>query len=384
MKILIVEAAQDLQNQLNQFFVAEHYDVIKFENGVDAENFIREGNEVIDVILCDLDEPTQFGFELIKFIQKQSNQIPFVFITTSAKLHNIINELHRGVWSYFIKPILNLGTLLVAIEQLYHQQHLLLANDAYKEELADKHKELQDDHLAGSKLHKQLLPVNNVNILNLNFSYFLYPSLYISGDFIDYQQLSERYAIFYLSDVSGHGVSSAFVTVLLKACIQQYCSEYIHMNNPTAIDPRAMLSTINKLVYAEKLGKYLTMVYMVYDKELSKIIYSVAGHFPFPIYIEEGKTAEYIGERGYPIGMFNEATFVNYEKQLSDKFKIVIFSDGLIDIRPEQDLQAKEQSIIDILTAHHDKELDLVQQLLEIDPNNNLPDDICGLFVTKN
>lgn len=384
MKILIIEAEPELKKQFDQFFMAQHYDVISVKSGKEAEAVINSNNEFIDIILCDLDKPTAFGFEFIKFIQQQYNKIPFVFVTSAEQLHHVISELEHGIWSYFIKPILNLGTLLVAIEQLCHQQNLLVANNAYKDELAGKHKELQEDHLAGSKLHKQLLPINNTNILNLNFSYFLYPSLYISGDFIDYQQLSERYAIFYLSDVSGHGVSSAFVTVLLKACVQQYCSEFIHMNNPAAVDPKTMLSIINKLVCSEKLGKYLTMVYMVYDKHTAKMIYSVAGHFPFPIYIEEGKIAKYIGERGYPIGMFNEATFSNYEIMLSDKFKIAIFSDGLMEIRPERDLQSKEQSIIDILTEHHDKELDLVQQLLEIDPNNNLPDDVCGLFVSKN
>lgn len=381
MKLLLIEADAKLEQELNDFFIAQHYELIKISNGLNALEYINKNSTDIDIVLCDLDEPTIGGLDLIKQVQRSFPKLPFVFLTDADGLHNAIHELHRGAWSYVVKPILNFNTILITIEQLSHQQHLLAANTAYHEELAHKHNELEADHIAGSKLHKQLLPINNVNILNLNFNYFLHPSLYISGDFVDYQKLSERYVVFYLSDVSGHGVSSAFVTVLVKATIQQYISEFIHMNNSTVIDPQNILSILNKLVCQEKLGKYLTMIYMIYDKELSKITYSVAGHYPFPVLIEADKKAEFIGERGYPIGMFKEAKFENYEIKVSNNFKLALFSDGIMDVNPGVDLDAKEQSILDVLTEHHNADLELIKNLLSVDSTASLPDDVCGLLV---
>ena len=36
----------------------------------------------------------------------------------------------------------------------------------------------------------------------------------LSGDFVDYFRITDRHFAFYMADVSGHGASSAFVTVL--------------------------------------------------------------------------------------------------------------------------------------------------------------------------
>lgn len=364
MKILIVEAQLELQNKFNNFFYKNHYQVISVDNGKKAIEIIKNNTQVIDIVLCDLDYPTDNCKELIKFIQNSPKIIPFIFITTPEKIYSVIHTLNKGIWNYIVKPILNYEILLITVEQLAHQNNLMLANSLYKQQLTEKHQELQQDHLAGNKLQQQLLPQNNVNILDLNFNYFSYPSLYISGDFVDYQQLSDRYAIFYLSDVSGHGVSSAFVNVLVKASIQQYCREYMHMDNHTVIDPKKMLTAINTAVCRESLGKYLTMIYMVYDRQCSKIIYSVAGHFPFPIYQEGNRQAKYIGERGYPVGMFKEATYQNYEFDLADNFRLALFSDGIMEILGSGKLVDKEQTVLELMTGLDDYDIKYVEEQL--------------------
>ncbi len=383
MKILIVEAQLDLQKKLTNFFSNNHYQIIVTDNGKKAIEILKNKTQEIDFILCDFDYPTENCKDLIKFIQDSQKIIPFVFMTTPEKIYSVIHKLKKGIWNYITKPILNFEILLITVEQLAHQNSLMMANSLFKKQLALKHQELEQDHLAGNKLQQQLLPQNNVNILDLNFNYFLHPSLYVSGDFVDYQQLSDRYAIFYLSDVSGHGVSSAFVNVLVKACISQYCSEYTHMDNHTVIDPKEMLATINNVVCRESLGKYLTMIYMVYDKKFSKITYSVAGHFPFPIYQTGNMKAKYIGERGYPVGMFKEATYQNYEFDLVDNFKLALFSDGIMEIIKSDKLIDKEQSVLELITELGNYDLKFVEEKLSIESGVEFPDDITGLIVRR-
>ncbi len=383
MKILIIEAEKKLQEQLISFFHAEHYDILTIENGVSAIEYFKTSTDPIDIILCDLDPPTQNGLKFLQYCQHNQVSMPFVFLTTTERVHDIIYTLERGAWNYFLKPVLNFKTLLVSIEQLCHREQLLTASNIYRAQVEENFKDLEEDHLSGYKLQQQLLPRNNQDILSLNFNYFLHPSLYISGDFVDYQQLADRYVIFYLSDVSGHGVGSAFVTVLLKACVQQYCSEFMYMNNNTAIDPKSMLSTINKVVCTENLGKYLTMVYMVYDQKLSKLTYSVAGHYPFPVFIEQNKIARYIGERGYPIGMFLEAKYENYEINLPEEFHIAMFSDGIMELRDEPTLDEKEKFILDTLSSEGIRDLEVLKRKFSIQTGKKLPDDVTGLFISK-
>lgn len=389
MQILLIEADDLLKEKLVNFFNKQHYEIIALGDGQKAiELFngylakIEDPKKIIDIIVCDVDAPTANGMDFINFLQKSKIHIPFIFLTIPDNVDNIVNQLHRGAWNYFQKPLLNLNILLLSIEQLCHREQLLQATTIYSDHVEQNFKDLEEDHLSGSKLQQHLLPKNNIDILSLNFNYFLHPSLYISGDFIDYQQLTDRYVIFYLSDVSGHGVSSGFVNVLLKACVQQYCSEFIHLNNMTVINPDRMLATVNKVICSENLGKYLTMAYMVYDKKLSKLTYSVAGHYPFPILVEQGGTARYIGERGYPIGMVPTATFTNYEIDLPKKFKIAIFSDGIMEFRKEKDLIEKEQAILGILSLDdYNNDLSILKNNLNINLAGVLPDDITGLIV---
>ena len=56
------------------------------------------------------------------------------------------------------------------------------------------------------------------------YDYWFAPSLYLSGDFLDYQRYNDRFSAFYFADVSGHGASSAFVTVLLKYLCNRWLS----------------------------------------------------------------------------------------------------------------------------------------------------------------
>ena len=66
------------------------------------------------------------------------------------------------------------------------------------------------------KVQMKMLPENDQVIEGIYFEHLIKPSLYLSGDFLDYFKLDNDRVLFYFADVSGHGASSAFVTVLLK------------------------------------------------------------------------------------------------------------------------------------------------------------------------
>ena len=75
---------------------------------------------------------------------------------------------------------------------------------------------LRQDQLAGGQIQQRLLPESGQRINGIRYDYCLSPSLYLSGDFLEYQAIDERFSLFYFADVSGHGASSAFVAVMLK------------------------------------------------------------------------------------------------------------------------------------------------------------------------
>jgi ActR/RegA family two-component response regulator len=98
--------------------------------------------------------------------------------------------------------------------------------DQYSTELEKTNVELQEslrllkqDQLAGLEVQKSLMPESPLAFGDYEISHSITPSLYLSGDFVGYNFVLDRYLLFYFADVSGHGASSAFVTVLLRFMI---------------------------------------------------------------------------------------------------------------------------------------------------------------------
>lgn len=74
------------------------------------------------------------------------------------------------------------------------------------------------DQLAGRQVQQDILPREPLNCRGYRVSHSIVPSLYLSGDFVGYNSAFDRYILFYFGDVSGHGASSAFITVMLASC----------------------------------------------------------------------------------------------------------------------------------------------------------------------
>ena len=96
----------------------------------------------------------------------------------------------------------------------------------YRTELEKANQELQEslrllkqDQIAGLEVQKSLMPESPLKFGDYEISHSITPSLYLSGDFVGYNFVLGRYLLFYFADVSGHGASSAFVTVLLRFMI---------------------------------------------------------------------------------------------------------------------------------------------------------------------
>ena len=104
-------------------------------------------------------------------------------------------------------------------------------------ELDESNRKLLEDQEAGKKLQNKILPKPEKEIGPYLFSSRLFPSLVLSGDFIDYFSISSRYIGFYIADVSGHGMSSAIVTVLLKNFIDNKVEKYALLDDQTVDSP---------------------------------------------------------------------------------------------------------------------------------------------------
>jgi serine phosphatase RsbU (regulator of sigma subunit) len=341
------------------------------------------------VVLCDLNTPNIDGPGLLQAIETESADVPVIVISSVGVMDDVVEALRFGARDYLIKPIEDGEVLVHAINRCIEQRRLRQENLEYREQLEEANQGLQQslevleqDQQAGKQVQLKMLPPSPKNFGGYTFSHKIVPSLLLSGDFVEYFTVGDHYVVFFIADVSGHGASSAFVTVLLKNMFARKRSDFIHRDDNTILSPVGMLDVANRNLLNTDIGKHATLCVGVINQQTDELRYSVAGHLPLPL-LATTKDCQYLRCDGMPVGLFTEAEYAEKSLPLPDSFVMTLFSDGILEVLPVEGLLAQEQYLLEKLKAAPGS-VEQLSELLELDEVVDAPDDIAMLLITKN
>ncbi|MGM0607297.1 MAG: SpoIIE family protein phosphatase [Candidatus Muiribacteriota bacterium] len=258
-----------------------------------------------------------------------------------------------------------------SLEELQKTKHRL-------ESSLDK---LKNDEEAGRKLQMRLLPDSYKLINGYQFFHVFMPSMFLSGDFVDYFEIDEKRIAFYLADVSGHGVSSAFVTIRLESYMKNLLMNFEERKVGTILNPGKLLQKLNNDLIFENLGKHMTIFYGVIDTQEHTLKYANAGQFPYPI-VRKNKSAEFIEVSGMPCGLLENTSYKSYEMDISEDFFLVLSSDGILELLPHKELKDKEVFLKSLITETGFGVNTLIEKS-GIDDFQTLPDDVTILLIKR-
>ena len=237
---------------------------------------------------------------------------------------------------------------------------------------------LQRDQRAGRYIQQRFLPRSPLTIGHYRLAHQVRPSMILSGDFVDYFRIGDGHFVFYIADVSGHGASSALVTVILKSYSRRLRREY----QPRMLKrPGEMLAALNRELLDQDLGKHVAMFIGVVDLAADTVTYANAGHFPHAIHAGGGQ-ARCLECRGKPVGLFDEVEYNAGEVPLGAGESVVAFSDGVLEVMPEEGLAAKEARLT-ACAASHAPELSAMWDAVGVVPGSTGPDDMTCLVVAR-
>ncbi len=327
------------------------------------------------------------ALSLLRALEKDRPEISVVGISQAYNADEAITLLRRGIRDYLAVPLQGQQKLVhKAIHRAvirargivsYMSEHDLLAQQ--KDSISQELLQLQEDQEAGRFVQLKLFPKNPLQITSFEFSHRIFPSLYLSGDFIDYYPLDENRSFFYFADVSGHGASSAFITMMLKTLSHRWVIDM--KKQKVDISPAAFIAHINKEMMKVQLGKHMTLFCGVLDDKENRLCYSVAAHYPKPRVRNAGRMFS-LEESALPVGVFKDAEFSDYFLQLKDDFAMFLFSDGIMEVVEQEDLAAKEQMLYECIDKSK-ADIALICEDFRLDDMNALPDDISILLVKR-
>ncbi|HFQ2202524.1 TPA: two-component system response regulator RssB [Pseudomonas aeruginosa] len=385
--LLIIDDDEVVRESLAAYLEDSNFKVLQALNGLQGLQIFE--SEQPDLVICDLRMPQIDGLELIRRIRQTASETPIIVLSGAGVMSDAVEALRLGAADYLIKPLEDLAVLEHSVRRALDRAYLRVENQRYRDKLEAANRELQaslnllqEDQNAGRQVQMNMLPVTSWSIEGLEFSHRIIPSLYLSGDFVDYFRVDERRVAFYLADVSGHGASSAFVTVLLKFMTTRLLYESRRNGTLPEFKPSEVLAHINRGLINTKLGKHVTMLGGVIDLEKNSLTYSIGGHLPLPVLFVEGQ-ASYLEGRGLPVGLFDDATYDDRVMELPPSFSLSLFSDGILDVLPGATLKEKEASLPEQVAAAGGT-LDGLRQVFGLANLAEMPDDIALLVLSRN
>jgi len=102
MNILLLEDDFDYKNTIKEYLQSLDYCVDDFENGDDAYDAIYEKN--YHILILDIRVPGLNGYEIVKKIREDKNNIPVIFITSLTDINNLSMGYELGCNDYIKKP----------------------------------------------------------------------------------------------------------------------------------------------------------------------------------------------------------------------------------------------------------------------------------------
>lgn len=119
-RLLVVEDDPDMARLLRRGLIAEGYEVLSVDNGVDALITLRDNT--VDALAVDVMLPGMSGFELCRRVRESGRTMPVLLLTARDAVEDRVFGLDSGADDYLTKPF--------AFAELAARLRALLRRDA--------------------------------------------------------------------------------------------------------------------------------------------------------------------------------------------------------------------------------------------------------------
>jgi sigma-B regulation protein RsbU (phosphoserine phosphatase) len=386
-RILIIDADEKARTDLARYLEARGFYVTGYPDLAGAKALFDDN--IPDVIFADL-SPEAIR-DLASRLEEAETFTPIVACSSSESSADVVSALRAGAADFVLKPCNDdKGALDDVLGKLFDRVRVNRLNQLYRQELEEANRDLRDgiaelraDQRAGRKVQLRMLPEHEQVMSGLHVDHMIKPSLYLSGDFLDYFRISDDKVLVYIADVSGHGASSAFVTVLLKNLTNRLQRNLRRGSSEDVLHPDRFLERINSELLDTGLGKHVTVFVGIISLSERKLNYAVGAHFPMPILSFEGGETAFLEGSGLPVGLFETPEWEVYEVPLNKPFHLTLFSDGILEVIREKGLDEKEWTLLELVSGGRHTIASL-SDALNLDQISELPDDIAIVSVTDN
>ncbi len=180
---------------------------------------------------------------------------------------------------------------------------------------------LEGELQVARRVMDQLLPHAMPVIRGFETAAINLPSRDVGGDYYEFIPLAEDRWGLATADVVGKGMAAALLVAATRASLFSLVQ--------LELAQRAIMRRMNAFLYhSTEEGKFVTLFYLVLDLRTRRLIYVNAGHLP-PILVRSHGVVELLEEGGVPLGLFEDARYVEGFAGLDPGDVLALYTDGI-------------------------------------------------------
>jgi len=218
---------------------------------------------------------------------------------------------------------------LSAIETFSDYASVAIENSRLLEQSIEKER-LEKELDVAREIQRKILPLKAPDFPNLEIASVFIPAFEVGGDYYDFFKISESKLGFVIADVSGKGISAAFIMAEIKGIFESL--------SKTIERPKDILIKANEILWQALDSKsFVSAAYGYFDSKENTLTFARAGHCP--LYLLRNNDSQEIKPSGLGLGLsdkdcFNH-TLEEYSIELKENDTIVLFTDGVTEAKNE-------------------------------------------------
>ena len=200
-----------------------------------------------------------------------------------------------------------------------------------QQEIINKNKKMNQNIAKAKQLHKSLLPKDLPKINNLDIAAYYNPAQELGGDFYNLIE-TEEYFLFYVVDITGHGIDGALLNVFVRETI----NSFLHSKAKKTLSSAEIIEFLAQKYREEEFPDdyFLCIMLGIINKETMELTHSNAGiHIP-PLFSTSNKSVSSLTATSLPISTAFDINTLEIKEetiQLNNNNALLITTDGIIE-----------------------------------------------------
>jgi sigma-B regulation protein RsbU (phosphoserine phosphatase) len=206
-------------------------------------------------------------------------------------------------------------------------------------------RQLERDIAMAREVQLRLLPPAAPSHPHAEMAVRFLPARSIGGDLYDFIDYGPNKTAIVLGDVSGKAAPAALFAALVSGIMRSAAQQ-----EPS---PSEMLAHLNDALQERKLeSQYVTLLFALWNDENQTLQVANSGAVQ-PVFCRSGQSLTVKAE-GFPLGMFPDVTYEEFNVATQPGDVIVFVSDGILDAENEKDEMYGQENLSALLCASRD------------------------------